>query len=142
VSDLSLGQKQRLFVRLLGGLMARVYASGYELTFGEAYRTDEQAVINSLGEVGRARLADVLERDFPALAVAVTNNGKGNGILLSLHGQRLAVDFNLFKDGVYLTTTEAWAPFGEWWEGQHALARWGGRFKDGNHFSIEHQGRR
>jgi hypothetical protein len=26
---------------------------------------------------------------------------------------------------------------GEWWEKQHPLARWGGRWGDGNHYSFE-----
>jgi hypothetical protein len=26
---------------------------------------------------------------------------------------------------------------GEFWEGLHPLCRWGGRFNDGNHYSIE-----
>lgn len=60
----------------------------------------------------------------------------------SLHRVRLAIDLNLFKDGRYLSTTEAHRQLGEWWEQQHPLARWGGRFNDGNHYSLEHGGRK
>lgn len=56
----------------------------------------------------------------------------------SLHRQRLAKDFNLFKNGRYLTSTEAWAPIGEYWESIGGT--WGGRFDDGNHFSLEWKG--
>ena len=49
-------------------------------------------------------------------------------------------DLNLFKDGVYLTSDKDHEPFGIYWESLHPLCRWGGRFKDGNHYSIEHQG--
>ena len=59
----------------------------------------------------------------------------------SLHTLRLAIDLNLFKDGVYLRSTDAHRPLGEWWEQQHELCRWGGRFKDGNHYSLAHGGR-
>jgi len=58
----------------------------------------------------------------------------------TLHGKRLAVDFNLFKNGVYLTSTEDHRPLGEFWE--FIGGSWGGRFKDGNHYSLEHEGMR
>ena len=58
----------------------------------------------------------------------------------SLHYSRLAIDLNLFKDGVYLTKTEDYLPLGLYWESLGGA--WGGRFNDGNHFSIEHNGRK
>jgi len=58
----------------------------------------------------------------------------------SLHRKRLAIDLNLFRDGKYLTSTKSHKLFGEWWEKQHELCRWGGRFSDGNHYSIAHGG--
>lgn len=64
----------------------------------------------------------------------------------SLHYSRLAIDFNLYKDGIYLTDTEDYKELGQFWESlgtPEATTAWGGRFKklDGNHFSIEHEGR-
>jgi len=56
----------------------------------------------------------------------------------SLHYDRLAVDFNLFKDGKYLTETADHLPLGEFWE--QIGGTWGGRFNDGNHYSLEHGG--
>src|SRR6056297_3448184 len=50
----------------------------------------------------------------------------------SRHKSRLAIDLNLFRDGVYLTATEDHAPLGLWWEEQGGI--WGGRFDDGNHY--------
>jgi len=88
---------------------------GYEVTLAEAYRTPEQAELNAKS---------------------------GKGIRNSLHTQRLAIDLNLFKDGKYLSSTEAHRRLGEWWEKQHELAAWGGRFGDGNHYSFTHQGRK
>jgi hypothetical protein len=62
----------------------------------------------------------------------------------SCHYIRLAVDFNLFteKDGEwkYMTSTEAHEPLGIYWES--IGGSWGGRFEDGNHYSLEHSGRR
>lgn len=60
----------------------------------------------------------------------------------SLHYSRLAVDINLFKDGKYLTSTEDHLQFGEFWESLHGDCRWGGRFSDGNHYSVTYQGRK
>ena len=58
----------------------------------------------------------------------------------SLHYIRLAADFNLFKDGKYLTETVDHQELGEFWES--IGGSWGGRFGDGNHYSLEHNGRR
>lgn len=106
---MTLGQKQRDFTYDVSQLIVRAYQIGYELTFGEAYRTPEQAALNA---------------------------AKGSGIANSLHTQRLAIDLNLFKDGKYLTDTEAHRPLGEFWESLRKENRWGGRFKkpDGNHY--------
>jgi len=56
----------------------------------------------------------------------------------SLHGKRLAVDFNLFRNGKYLTETKDHEFLGIFWES--IGGSWGGRFKDGNHYSLEHNG--
>lgn len=41
----------------------------------------------------------------------------------SVHKQRLAIDLNLFKGGVYQTSTEAHKPLGEYWKSLHPLCR-------------------
>jgi hypothetical protein len=59
----------------------------------------------------------------------------------SLHRKRLAVDFNLFKDGEFLQSTEDHKLLGEYWES--IGGSWGGRFKsnpDGNHYSTQWEG--
>lgn len=115
---MTLGQKQRIFTRLIAKLIEYAYKNNYELSFGEAYRTQEQAAIYAK---------------------------QGKGILNSLHTKRLAVDLNLFKDGVYLTKSEDYEKLGKFWESMSTSEYqccWGGRFRrpDGNHFSIEHGG--
>lgn len=115
---MTLGQKQRLFTRYVARLIEFAYANGYELTFGEAYRTPEQASLNAQ---------------------------KGTGIRNSLHQLRLAIDLNLFKDGKYLTRSEDHKPLGEFWKSLHPDCCWGGDFKpnaDGNHYSLTHEGRK
>lgn len=59
----------------------------------------------------------------------------------SNHYIRLAIDLNLFKNGVYLKDTLSHLPLGEFWEELHELCCWGGRWGDGNHYSLEHEGR-
>ena len=112
---MTLGEKQREFPLAVAALITWAYQEGYEITFGEAYRTPEQAEWNAQ---------------------------QGKGIANSLHTKRLAVDLNLFKDGEYLTRSEDYAPLGQKWKTLHPLACWGGDFSrpDGNHFSFEHEG--
>ena len=58
----------------------------------------------------------------------------------SLHSVRLAVDLNLFKAGEWLQATEDHRELGEFWESIGGA--WGGRFNDGNHYSLAHAGLR
>jgi hypothetical protein len=58
----------------------------------------------------------------------------------SLHYDRLAIDLNLFKNGNFLFKTEDHLPLGEYWES--IGGSWGGRFDDGNHYSLEYNSRR
>lgn len=137
----TLGQKQRRFTLMVAQLISWAYAQGYQLTFGEAYRSDEQSAINALGDVLRERLADLLSTlpQFSELAATIRNNA-GDGIANSLHGDRLAIDLNLFVNGIYRPDAEAYKPLGEKWEALGGT--WGGRFGDANHFSIAHDGRK
>ena len=61
----------------------------------------------------------------------------GRHIPNSFHYKRLAIDLNLFRNGRYLTSTEAHRPLGEFWES--IGGSWGGYFSnnpDGNHYSL------
>lgn len=136
----TLSRKQQRFTRLIAQLIGEANVRGYALTFGEAYRSDEQAEINALGGATRWSLVLTLRTMFPALAEKILNNGKAGGIRNSLHQKRLAVDFNVFKDGKLLTDGSQFEDLGVYWEGLAPDCRWGGRFKDGGHFSLEHEG--
>lgn len=109
----TLRQKQSRFAVMAARLILKAQEMGYEVTFGEAWRTPEQAALNAK---------------------------KGTGISNSLHGDRLAIDLNLYKDGKWLDKTDDHKPLGEWWESIGGT--WGGRFKDGNHYSLAHGGRK
>lgn len=56
----------------------------------------------------------------------------------SLHKQRLAIDLNLFRNGIYLTSSDDHRELGEFWE--YLGGSWGGRFGDGNHYSLGYRG--
>lgn len=58
----------------------------------------------------------------------------------SLHYDRLAIDLNVFKGGQWLTRSVDLRELGEFWESIGGT--WGGRFNDGNHFSLAHGGRK
>lgn len=112
---MTLGEKQELFTELLARLIAWAYARGYRIRMGETWRSPEQAAANAAA---------------------------GTGIKNSLHCLKLAADLNLFRDGVFLADSEAHRPLGEFWKSLHPDARWGGDFarRDGNHYSITHNG--
>jgi len=113
---MTLGEQQRLFTRLVGLLIEWAYQNGYELSFGQALRTKAEAQANAKS---------------------------GTGISNSLHLVALAIDLNLFRDGVWLQTSEAHKPLGDFWKTLHPKCRWGGDFKsrpDGNHYSLEWNG--
>jgi len=111
---MTLSEKQRLFASLVPRLIDKAIALGYEVTLGDAYRDPR-----TYGKVGEK---------------------KGYGAAYSCHKQRLAIDLNLFKKGVFLEKTSDHTSLGEWWEKQHPDACWGGRFEDGNHYSFTHEG--
>lgn len=111
---MTLREKQSRFVRMVADLITFAYDSGYELTLGDGYR--DPRVFGVHGET------------------------RGYGHPYSTHKLRLAVDFNLFRDGVWLSGTADFEPLGLYWESLGGS--WGGRFRDGNHFSLEHEGRR
>jgi len=117
---MTLSKRQQAFARNAARLILYMAESNYACTFGEAYRTPEQAALNAK---------------------------KGIGIVNSLHCKRLAIDLNLFKDGKYLSGGEHYKQFGKYWVSLHESNRYGGDWdKDGisgekgeidfNHFEM------
>jgi hypothetical protein len=131
---LNLGQKQELFGALLPRLLDEVKRQGYAVRPKELLRTELQAEWNATHCVycrGSANSHDHLEHRF-----------KPFGIRQSVHTLGLAIDLVLALDGHVLWNEEAYSGLGTWWEAQHELCRWGGRFNDPGHFSLEHENRR
>jgi hypothetical protein len=114
---MTLRQQQSLFVRLVAKLILWAHENGMDLTFGEAWRSPEEAKRNA---------------------------ARGAGTANSLHTERLAIDLNLFVGGVYMPDSSAYARLGEYWESLNPACRWGGKFRkpDGNHFSFTPDGKR
>lgn len=113
---MTLIEKQKAFSLLVADLILEAQQRGYEVTLGEVWRPPETAKL-----------------------YADDNRGTAN----SNHCVRLAVDLNLFRDGRLLTRTQQYEEIGVWWEEQGSPGLqccWGGRFGDGNHFSVEHNG--
>lgn len=120
--SLTLGQKQRLFMRLLPRLIDKAHSLGFEVGGAELLRTEAQARLNAAA---------------------------GSGIVNSLHRLGLAIDLNLFRDEDgdgdldYLTDTASHAQLGAYWKtlsGPDWTCCWGGDWGDGNHYSIGHNG--
>jgi hypothetical protein len=105
-------QKQFRFMRMKAQLYAFAWKNGYEITQGDGYRAE--LVFGKMGE------------------------RKGYGESYSQHKVRLAEDINLFKNGRWLKDTSDHLPLGQFWES--IGGSWGGRFGDGNHYSLEHDG--
>jgi len=114
-------EKQKEFSVLIADFILRIKHIGYDCTLGEAWRPPEMVKIYADRKVGS---------------------------LKSVHLDRLAMDLNVFKNGILLTKTEDYKEIGELWESMGGS--WGGRFKssdgtpkpDGNHFSIAFMGRK
>lgn len=102
--------KQDRFVGMVANLILFARELGYQVTFGEALRTKEQAEIYAKA---------------------------GKGIKASKHCTRLAVDLNFFRSGKWVQGRENLEAMGLHWE---ALGgRWGGRFRaydDSGHFEV------
>ncbi len=111
---MTLQQKQSIFAKNISLLVECMFDNDYSVTFGETYRTPEQA-------------------EFYAKS--------GKGIKDSLHCKRLAMDLNLFdENGKYLEAKKDYEPFGVYWKSLNPANRWGGDFKtlvDCVHFEMQ-----
>lgn len=108
---MSLRKNQSKFARHIAQLIAFATEHGYEVTFAEAYRPNWVQKVFFLSRKSKT--------------------------LRSYHTKRLALDLNLFKNGVYLTKTEDYRELGEYWESLNPKCVWGGRWGwDGNHFQY------
>lgn len=108
-------ERQQIFTRNIARLIEYIYSKGYKCTFGESFRTREQAALYAK---------------------------TGIGISDSNHCYRLAMDLNLFNaKNEYLRSEKEYVQFGEYWEKLDPFNEWGGRFKtrysDPFHFEMD-----
>tara|TARA_R110000772_G_scaffold51809_7_gene118893 strand:+ start:2312 stop:2656 length:345 start_codon:yes stop_codon:yes gene_type:complete len=114
-----MSEKQAKFAVMVAQLILWASENGYRVTLGDAYR--DPRVFGMFGTF------------------------RGYGRRTSLHKRRLAIDLNLFKQDDagqwrYCDRGDDHTPLGEKWESMGGS--WGGRFNDGNHYSLEHDGYR
>lgn len=97
---MKLSQKQIIFAHNVTLFLMWIYHQGWEVTFGEVAR--------------------------PKITQLIYIWAKRSKTIISKHLNRLAIDLNLFIDGVYVEDPELYRPLGEYWESLGG--RWGGRF--------------
>jgi len=106
--EAGLSDQQWEFLKDYAQLIQYADSIGYKLTAGELYRTMYQ------------------QKRYVRDGLSWTYNSK--------HLTRKAGDVNLFVNGVYQTSCEAYEVLGTYWESLDSKNRWGGRFKDCPHF--------
>jgi hypothetical protein len=130
---MKLGEQQELFMRQLPRLIDSAHELGYEIRGGSLFRDPRLH-----GQHGFPSIMAWLEQNYPDVAAAAESAGyRDYGSRTSRHKAKCAIDLNLReRDGGMVTTTDGHAVLGAWWENQHPMCRWGGRYNDGNHYEI------
>lgn len=119
---MKLSECQQIFTYNISCLIQYAYdVCGIRLTFGEAHRTPSQILLNYFGYTVERSLAG---------GIYLKKGRKLSHTLWSLHGDRLAVDFNFFINGQLTYDFEKIKPLGDYWESLHPLNRWGGDFNN------------
>jgi hypothetical protein len=131
---MTLGERQELFMRLLPRLIDKAHELGFEIRGGDLYRDPRFH-----GEYGKPSIMRYIVKFLGSFHIARIRDagylhyGKSN----SEHKNKCAIDLNLrHKDGGMVWDTEGHRELGEWWEAQHKMCRWGGRYDDGNHYEL------
>lgn len=107
---MSLSQTQIEFTSMIARLILHAEQLGFGLTFGDAYRDPR--------------------------VFGKEKEDKGYGHPNSNHKRRLAVDFNLFRDGIYIFDPKPYERLHEYWR-----SIGGATIEDDlNHFSIDYRG--
>lgn len=108
---MSLVSEQAAFLLDASRLIQKATQMGFVVTGGELFRTAEQQAIYV--KTGRSKTMN------------------------SNHLKRLAIDLNVFKDGVLCYDIAVLKPLGDYWESINPKNSWGGNwnsFKDSPHF--------
>lgn len=107
---MSIRKMQAKFSLMLARLIIYAYSLGFEISMGEGTITVENC---------------------PNCSRKVSLHKKKSN-----HYIKLAQDIDLFKNGVYLTSTASHKKLGHYW--QDMGGAWGGMYQDGNHYSLQY----
>ena len=124
---MSLSESQQKFTQNIAKLILRANDLNISLTFGEAYRTEDQEYLyfNGLTIGPKGTLIKTPRKSWT---------------MDSNHLRRLAVDFNFFIDGklTYDSKNTKLIQLGEYWQALDPKNRWGGSWKtpDVPHFEM------
>jgi len=115
---MSLVKKQWEFVRDIAKLITFAEKHGIMLTFGEAFRTQDQQKLNYYG----------YEVQLNDQEIGFKKKEPTSWTLQSQHLKRLAVDFNFFVKGKLTYKKEDVQLLGDYWESLNPKNRWGGNW--------------
>ena len=121
-----LRKSQSAFASEVGRLIAYADEIGVELTFGDAYRSRNQQLLNYFGNSVYST----------GQGLKLIKGRKVSWTMNSMHLDRLAVDFNFFIDGRLTYEDEKIDLLGTYWESLNPKNEWGGfwKKKDAPHF--------
>lgn len=99
---MTLREEQSKFAKDVQKLLAFIHGLGFEITFGEVLRTEEQQKVYL--ETGRSKTMN------------------------SMHLKKCAIDLNIFRDGKLVDSEADLKGFGSYWESLDDKNKWGGNF--------------
>lgn len=125
---MKLSERQQIFTQNIGKLIAKSNDLDIRLTFGEAYRTKSQQLLNYHGY-------EVVDDG----GLRLKKSRRLSWTMNSRHLDRLAVDFNFFVNGRLTYDAAKLEPLGAYWESLHPDNGWGGRWShvDAPHFEMK-----
>lgn len=103
---MTLREKQSLFALNVAKLIAFAYKNGYEITLGEAYRTESMQLLYFMGY----KLMVVTG------ALKLVKTKPLSKTMKSKHLKKLAIDLNLFRGGKLLEAKEDFQELAEYWK--------------------------
>lgn len=126
---MKLSEKQQIFAQNISKLIAWIFAQpGYSVTLGEVLRPEEMQLLYFEGYT--------ISKE--ANGLHLVKAAKKSKTMNSQHLKKLAIDLNLFIDGIYQSGKEPYKPLAEYWKGLHpdnvAGYDWGW---DSNHFQMK-----
>ena len=99
---MSLREEQSYFAKDVEKLLAFIHGLGFDVTFGEVLRTEEQQAL------------------YISQGKSKTSN--------SMHLKKCAIDLNIFRDGILMAGKDL-QEFGYYWQSLNEKNRWGGSWR-------------